>query len=165
MPTVQRGIQILSDAGIFAYLVPFLLAVALVYGLLEHFKVLSDQNVRSLISILVGILVLPLGGVIFPFLEGLTLGLMVIVATVLVLLMMAASTGIKGGEGKHLWEAHPEWTGVAVIMSARVVFISAGGPELLGLENVRLGGGLGLAFFLGIIALGVWWIAGGSGKS
>ncbi|QQG39309.1 MAG: hypothetical protein HYS81_02885 [Candidatus Aenigmatarchaeota archaeon] len=161
MALVERGVQALSDAGIFAYIIPFLLAIAIVYGILDHVSVPKDKSIRGMIALLAGFLALPLGGTLFPFLEGVVLGFMVIVATVLTLLIMAEATGIKQGGGKHIWESHPKWTGAVFIMIALVIFIAAGGPELIGLNNIRIGGGLGLAFFLVIIALGVWWIAGG----
>ncbi|MBI4017875.1 MAG: hypothetical protein HY366_02940 [Candidatus Aenigmarchaeota archaeon] len=160
MATIETGIKALTDAGIFAYLIPFLLAIAIVYGILEHVSVPKDKSVRSLIAILAGFLVLPLGKTLSPFLEGLSLGLMVIVATVLALLVMAESTGLTQAKKEHVWVSHPKLTGVVFIMIALIIFVSAGGPKLIGLENVRLGGGLGLAFFLVIMALGVWWIAG-----
>lgn len=165
MASITDIVQFLSDAGIFAYLVPFLLAISVVYGLLEHFQTPKDKTVRGLIAILSGFMVLPLGGVLFPFLEGLTLAMMVVVATVLALLVMAEATGIKaGGKKEHVWESHPKATGIIFILLTVVIFIGAGGPELIGLDRVRLGSGLGLAFFLVIIALGVWWIAGGNKK-
>lgn len=164
MADVVTGIQALRDAGVFAYVVPFLLAIAVVYGLLDHLNMPKDKSIRSLIAILFGFMVLPLGGALQPFLTSLVLGGMVIVATVLILLIMAETTGIKGGGGKHIWETHPQWTGIIFIMIAGLIFVAAGGLDLLGLPGVRLGGGLTLLFFLIIVALGVWWVAGAGEK-
>lgn len=161
---IERGVEILGDAGVFAFLVPFMLAIAVVYGLLEHWEVPKNEGTRSIIAILSGFLVLPLGNVLFPFLEGLALGFIVIVATVLALIIMAEATGIKQAGGEHIWEAHPNMTGIIFILIAIVIFLSAGGPRLIGLDQIRFSGSLGLAFFLVVIAAGVWWIAGETGE-
>lgn len=139
----------------FVYLFPWMLTLAIVYGILEHYKIPKSQSARAVISLVAAFLVLPLAPGLASFLTGMVKGLLVIAVGILTMLIFVE---IGVGKGENILEKHPVGFGIIMILIAIMVFVGAGGLELLDLE-VTIGNDLLAAlFFLGAMTLGVWWM-------
>jgi len=142
----------------FIYLFPWMLTLAIVYGILEHYKIPQSQSARAVISLVAAFLVLPLAPSLAGFLTGMVGGLLVIGVGILVTLIFVEMLGYKVGKGENIFEKHPIGFGIIMILIALMVFVGAGGLELL---NFKLNIGsdlLAILFFLGAMTLGVWWM-------
>lgn len=142
----------------FVYLFPWMLTLAIVYGILEHYKIPKSQSARAVISLVAAFLVLPLAPGLASFLTGMVKGLLVIAVGILTMLIFVEMLGYKVGTGENIFEKHPVGFGIIMILIAVMVFVGAGGLELLDLK-VTIGSDLLAAlFFLGAMTLGVWWM-------
>jgi hypothetical protein len=160
----------LEQAGFFAYVLPFLLTLAVTYGILEHYDMPRSKSARAVISLMLAFMVLPTAGLIAPFLYGVAKGLVVVAAGILMAVIFVEILGYKAGGKQNIFEAHPRSFGIILIFIAALVFIAAGGLGLLGINIPRLvmprisEDLLAMFFFLAVIALGIWWIAAKEGK-
>ncbi len=142
----------------FVYLFPWMLTLAIVYGILEHYKMPQSQSARAVISLVAAFLVLPLAPSLSGFLTGLVGGLLVVGVGILTALIFVELLGYKVGKGENIFEKHPVGFGIIMILIAIMVFVGAGGLELLNFQ-VELGNDvLAALFFLGAMTLGVWWM-------
>jgi hypothetical protein len=142
----------------FVYLFPWMLTLAIVYGILEHYKIPKSQSARAVISLVAAFLVLPLAPSLAAFLTDMVKSLLVIAVGILTMLIFVEMLGYKVGKGENIFEKHPVGFGIIMILIAIMVFVGAGGLELLDLE-VTIGSDLLAAlFFLGAMTLGVWWM-------
>ena len=152
------------SSNFFVYLFPWMLTLAIVYGILEHYKIPQSQSARGVISLVAAFLVLPLAPSLAAFLTGMVKGLLVVGVGILVALIFVELLGYKVGKGENIFEKYPVGFGIVMIIIAILVFVSAGGLKLLNF-NIAIGDDvLAALFFLGVMALGVWWMtAKGSG--
>lgn len=155
---LEEMIQNLENVGFFAYVLPWLLTLAIVYGILEHYDMPQSKSARGVISIVAAFLVLPIGGVIQPFLIGMMKNLVVVGTGILVAIIFVELLGYKAGGEENIFQKHPREFGIVLIIIAILVFIGAGGLNLLGFR-VRISENLvTLLFFLAVLVIGVWWI-------
>ena len=142
----------------FVYLFPWMLTLAIVYGILEHYKIPKSESARAVISLVAAFLVLPLAPSLAGFLTGMVKGLLVVGVGILIMIIFVELLGYKVGKGESIFEKHPVGFGIVMILIAVLVFVGAGGMELLDLQ-VTLGSDiLAVLFFLGAMTLGVWWM-------
>ena len=140
----------------FVYIFPWMLTLAIVYGILEHYKIPSSQSARGVISIVAAFLVLPVGPMIAPFLTNMVKSLIVIGVGILVALIFVELLGYKVGKGENIFEKYPVGFGVILIIIAILVFIGSGGMELLNI-NIQIDSNvLSALFFFAIMIFGVW---------
>ena len=66
---IGQALNELANAGVFAYLLPFLLMVAVVFGILSKIKLFEDKSINAIISIVVGFMALQLNYVSVFFSE------------------------------------------------------------------------------------------------
>jgi len=106
-----------ADAGVFAYVLPFLMIFAVVFGILSKSEILGDnKGVLATISLTVGLLALQFGYVrdffatIFPY-TGMGIA---------VLLIAFIFMGLIGKEGKLQWV----WFGIGAIIFLVVLMAS-----------------------------------------
>lgn len=154
----------LEEVGFFAYILPWLLTLSIVYGILEHYNLPQSKSARGVIAIVSAFLILPLGGVIQPFLTGLIKGLVVVGSGILVTIIFVELLGFKAGETENIFEKHPREFGIILIILSILVFIGAGGLELLGWRVRITGAFLSLLFFLAVMVIGTWWITSEEGE-
>ncbi len=142
----------------FVYLFPWMLTLAIVYGILEHYKMPKSQSTRAVISLVAAFMVLPLAPALAGFITGMVKGLLVVAVGILTALIFVELLGYKVGKGENIFDKHPVGFGIVMILIAILVFVGAGGMELLDV-NLRVGNDLLSAlFFLGAMTLGVWWM-------
>ena len=136
MVTIADVLNQWQSAGVYDYLLPFLLIFAVVFGILESTKILGKQKgVHVIVSITVGLLALQLGFVQIFFRElfpRLGVGLAVILA-----LLIMTGLFITTKEAKYwMWGI----AGVAVIVW---IIILVGSTQTLGWFGSSFGGYMG----------------------
>ena len=148
-----------ADIGVFAYLLPFLMIFALVYGILSKSKILGDnKGVNATIALALGLLALQFDYVsgfyasIFPY-AG--MGLAVLLLAVIFMGLISPETA---------W-ASKVWFGVGIVIFIVVLWSSMSdlfwlGGSALGFANAAPAL-LAIIIVLGIMALIIW--GGGKG--
>lgn len=149
-----------ADLGVFAYVLPFLMIFALVYGIITKTKILGDnKGVNATIALAVGLLALQFDYVsgfyasIFPY-AG--MGLAVLLVGLILMGLIAPEQGAK---------AQWIWFGLGLIIFLFVLFGALGDTIWLGGMGYSLAGA-GPALFAIILVLGILgWIVASGGKS
>lgn len=159
----------LERLGFFQFLLPFLLVLAIVYGVLrfalrEHL----DSSASALIAIVIAFFTMNYSGEVgFQFADFFTtyFGATSIVLTgllgIIIILGLAgikvtALFGIKEGEKipKHIWAFFLLLTFIGYL-----VFLGAGGAELVPIpQNVITDDFMAIIFFVFILAIAVWFL-------
>jgi len=149
-----------ADLGVFAYVLPFLMIFALVYGILLKTKILGDNTgVNATIALAFGLLALQFDYVsgfyasIFPY-AGMGLG---------ILLIAMILFGLMGSGDRPA--SNPIWLGIGVIIFLFVLFGSLGDTYWLGGAGYGIRESapalLAIIIILGLMALIIW----GGGRS
>lgn len=155
---IGQMVQNMEEFGFFVYILPWLLTLSITFGVLEHYDMPKSSSARGIIALVAAFVVLPVGGVIAPFLESLVKGFVVLAAGILVAIIFVEMLGFKAGDVDNIFEEHPRSFGVIMIILGILVFIGAGGFQLLNV-NVNVSSELiTLLFFLAVITIGVWFI-------
>lgn len=182
MAPVVQGIQFLERLG-FADIVLWLLSFALVYGLLSHIgkKGMPESNVaRAIIGIVAAFFVLlSVPAQLITILSSMSTGLVLLVVGILVFMVFielagvhvgkytgeieydekGKPKGIKGtGEPRKPFEKHPIAFAGLLIIFALLVFIAAGGLNLLGFNIILNSSTTTTLLILGVIVLAVYWL-------
>lgn len=142
----------------FVYLFPWMFTLAIVYGILEHYKMPQSQSARAVISLVAAFLVLPLAPTLSGFMTGMVGGLIVIAVGALVTIIFVELLGYKVGKKENIFEKHPIGFGIIMIIIAIMVFVGAGGLQLLNFQLDLSSDVLAALFFLAAMTLGVWWM-------
>jgi len=142
----------------FVYLFPWMFTLAVVYGILEHYKIPQSQSARAVISLVAAFLVLPLAPTLVPFITGMVKGLVVVAVGILTALIFVEMLGYKVGKKENIFEKHPIGFGIVMIIIAIIVFVGAGGLELLNFKIRLSNDAIAALFFLAAMTLGVWWM-------
>ncbi|RLJ03225.1 MAG: hypothetical protein DRP11_01365 [Candidatus Aenigmatarchaeota archaeon] len=163
------SLQSVMDAHFFTYLLPWLLTFAIVYGLLNQYGIPRGKQARAVISIVMAFLVMPVAAPVMAFLSTVGAGLIVLVAGILffIILLELTSTAYPAyaeREGKivgkmrsqKVTERHTKTFGGVVLILVLLIFIGAGGLDLIGFRGVSVN--WSTLFFLGVIAIAVWWL-------
>ncbi len=156
---IGQMIHNLEGIGFFAYVLPWLLTLAIVYGVLEHYEMPQSSSARGVIAIVAAFVVLPVGGLIEPFLREMVTGLIAIGMGIIVAIIFVELLGYKTAEVQNVFHAHPKVFGIILAVLAVLVFIGAGGMDLVGFDIRVEGEIVTLLAFLVIISLGVWFIS------
>ena len=159
MAGFETMVQNLQNVGFFSYLLPWLLTLAIIYGLLEHYELPRSKSARAVIAITFSFFVLPVGAVIEPFLQGLVKSFVILASGALIAVIFIEITGIKGSGGQSIFETYPREFAIVLLMIATLIFTGAGGFQLLGWRFSLGTGTVSLLFFLAVMVLGVWFIA------
>ena len=148
----------LFAADFFVYVFPWMLTLAIVYGILEQYRIPKSPSARAVISIVAAFLALPAGPMIAPFLTNIVKSMIVVGVGILVALIFVEMLGYKVGKKENIFEKYPVGFGIILIIIAVLVFIGSGGLNLLNI-NININGNtLSAIFFLIIMVLGVWWM-------
>lgn len=113
----------LEQLGFFAYLLPFLLIFAIVYGILSKVKIFGDnKSVDTVISFAVGLMALQFG-IVSNFFAGIFPRLGIGLSIILVILIL---TGLFRGGEESSWTNYV-LLGVGIIVAIVILIQSAGG--------------------------------------
>jgi len=171
----------LANLG-FPEILLWLLTFAVVYGVLSHAGdkgIPKPQASRAIIGIVAGFLVLFAAPMqLITVLTTMSANLILVVVGLLVLIVFLEVAGVKVGkrveikdkQGKGtgqyvdepvgMFEKYGRELGIALIIIAILIFIGAGGLELLGVEtfNLTQQGSMSIIFFVVIILAIIWMI-------
>lgn len=149
-----------ADFGVFAYVLPFLMVFALVYGILSKSNIIGEnKGVNATIALAFGLLALQFDYVsgfyasIFPY-AGMGL------AVLLIALILLGLVGVRGGMATN-WI----WLGLGVIIFLFILIGALGDTYWLGGIGYNLADSapalLAILIILGLMALIIW--GGGRG--
>ncbi|MFH1978604.1 MAG: hypothetical protein ABIJ92_04735 [Candidatus Aenigmatarchaeota archaeon] len=164
-------LQNLQNMGFFLYLFPFLLALAIIYGVLSFsLSAQLPNSARGLISIIFAFFVMLYSSFnvgIVTFFANLT-GIGLIVGSGI--LFVAILLGLIGFDIKKLTEGdgHSKWIWILAIIVIAILIFFAAGADQFGLVPSWATSSefMTLVFFVVIIALAMFWLgSGGGGKS
>jgi len=155
--TIGNMLSQWEQAGFFAYLLPFLLIFALVFGLLTSIKLFEDKKaINSIIALVVGLMSLQFGFVsqffseIFPRLGiGLAVLLVIMillgifmpkeswmnytmfgVGAIIVIVIIAKTAGAVGWTTGYWWQENwPTLVGVAFILAVIGIIVGSSKPR------------------------------------
>ncbi|MBI4020382.1 MAG: hypothetical protein HY367_03550 [Candidatus Aenigmarchaeota archaeon] len=158
----------LQNLGLFQFMLPFLLALAIVYGVLRIGVPQIEKTASSLIAIIIAFFIMNYSGQagiqIAQFFTQIFGGGLIVLTGLLIIIIFIGLAGFKmsdvfGGENKGA-----RWALVLLLaFIGFAIFLGAGGATLLPLP-VTIGGFGGgditaIVFFLIIIALAVWFLS------
>lgn len=151
----------LEKLGFFQFLFPFLLILAIVYGVL-NFSLgnVLPRSANGLISIIVAMFAMLFAASnpgIVEFLTGISGGITVIGSVFLFIVVLLALFGIKV-EDVFKGEKTKYVTLLAIIAIAIALFLGAGGTIVPGISvdsDVYT-----IVFFLIVLVIAVWWLSG-----
>jgi len=160
----------------FADILLWLLTFAILFGILSQVKTLP-KSANTIIAMVIGFLVLMAApAALISVIEAMSSGLLLVVLGLLVFIVFLEIAGVKlrrktGGKhpqtGADLYEEvkffqkHGLLTTVALLIIASLIFIGAGGLELIGLEAwpIPSVSPVGAFFFIVIIIAILWMLA------
>ncbi|MFP4633403.1 MAG: hypothetical protein ACLFM9_00295 [Candidatus Aenigmatarchaeota archaeon] len=168
---------IFGEIGVefFAYVLPWLLTFAIVYGILSHIGKdgLPESNpARAIIGIVLAFIIAPALSPFVPALMQYSAGFVILIAGFLVFIVLLEVFGIKAkkpivgdegptGESEELsiFEEYPKFFAFVIGVLALLVFFGSGASEAAGI-NIPSGVSQNypLLFFLGFMVLVVWWM-------
>ncbi|MEM5814855.1 MAG: hypothetical protein QXD77_03495, partial [Candidatus Aenigmatarchaeota archaeon] len=91
------------------------------------------------------------------FLQNLITATVMIAFGLLILVMFLEIAGVKAGEGKKLFEAHPKFLGGIIAVIVLFVFIGAGGLAVIGLPKIQMSDALiAILLFVGVVVAAVY---------
>lgn len=180
---VGSEIRAFAQSEFFIYVVPFLLTFAITYGLLSHGEIPKDPKVRSVISLLLGFAVLPLAPTLVGYLSPVSSSLLLVLTSILMFVVLLEIVGLRGSKeyegtrptgqkdkaGREIHEQvkatysvfsrHGTAFAFILIAVAALIFLNAGGLELIGARTPQFFLNAPLLFFLIIVFLVVYFVA------
>lgn len=172
-------IQTLVGSEFFVYLLPWLFVFAVVYGILSHTGnggIPKSNSARAVISLVSAFAILPVAPTIIGRLTQLSMGFVIVVSALLVFIILIELLGVKSmrmvqtrdpntgqpvvvPQAVSIFEAHGKTFAVLVIIIAGLLFAGSGGFDILGIRFISIDPTqFPLMFFLGVIALIIWWL-------
>jgi hypothetical protein len=155
----------LGNLGVFLYILPFLLALAVFYGILMFvFKDKMPKSAVGIISLVLAFFVMlytSYNTMIVAFFANLGGSTLVISSGILV---VAIFLGLMGFHIEGLTKGGmPKWVFIlGIIAVALLVFFGAGAGSLIPLPAGAMSTQFQVAiFFIVILALAMWWLGGG----
>lgn len=156
----------------------WMLSFAIIFGILTQTKVIKSRAANGLISIAISFLIL-LGApsTLLTFLSNISGSLILVVLAILVLLVFAEAFGLKGvhpvlhpqtkkpipgmseKSDESVLTTHPRFFAAALGIIAILLFVSAGGLDLLGIQipNITFNN-IGVIFIASVILAVMWMI-------
>ncbi len=163
----QQLLNNLQNMGFFLYLFPFLLSLAIFYGIFSTFlKDRMEKSAISLISIVLAFFVMLWAswnpGIVALFASLSGTGLLVASGVLFLLLIM----GMAGFDIKTLFEGKSKWPTVLILVFIFVlIFFGAGAGSFIPLPSWSSSSELWTAiFFIIIVGLAMWWMSGNSAE-
>lgn len=156
MAGIETMIIGLRESG-FPLILLWLLTLAIVYGILAHVKIPASQTARGVIALVSAFMVLLAAAAtpVTAFISNIVTSFIMIAFGLLIAVIFLEMVGVKIGE-KNIFAGHPKFFGAAILIIAIMVFIGAGGLNLLGWRFSVTDTSLGIIFFLGIMVAAMW---------
>lgn len=179
-----EGIQFLDRLG-FPDIVLWLLSFALVFGLLGQVKIPKSNVARAIIALVAAFFVLmSVPAQLIMVLSSMSTGLVVIILGLLVFIVFLEAAGVKLGKtvlgkakdqsGKEIdvisefhsrvFEKHSKEFAGLLIIFAILVFVAAGGLNLLGFNVILNSTTIMTLLVIGVIILAVYWLINEKGE-
>ena len=136
----------------------WLLTLAVIYGILSHLELPKSITARGVISIVSAFMVLlaAAGSQAANFISNLITSSVLVAFGLMIAMIFLEITGTKSG-GEHIFAKHPKFFGMALIILAILIFIGAGGLQLLNIPIFALSDPLiAIIFFLLIMVASIW---------
>jgi len=143
----------------------WLLTLAVVYGVLSHLELPKSITARGVISIVSSFMVLlaAAGTQAADFISTLTTSSVMVAFGLIIAMIFLEITGTKA-DGEHIFAKHPRFFGMALIILAILIFVGAGGLQLLNIPMFALTDPLmAIIFFLLIMVASIWILVKESG--
>ena len=163
----------------------WLLSFAIIFGILEQVQLPKSKGTRGIIAIVIAFFALfaSVGSGLIEILSSMSVGLLLIILVIIVFIVFMESAGVKSSkfkrvgkdesgktihtrtkEGGNILQEHPSAFALALVIIAILIFVAAGGMNLLGF-NISLGetSTMTLLFF-GVIILAVVWMIANPGE-
>ena len=157
---ITEIILALREAG-FALVLLWVLTLAIVYGLLQHANMPKSISARGVIAIASAFLVL-LAAAATPavmFLENLITASIIIAFGLLLTVIFLEIAGVKVGEAKaSIFAAHPKFFGTIILLIAVMIFIGAGGLQIIGFPRIVITEAIVTFVLLIAVMLGAVWV-------
>jgi len=147
----------LKEAG-FPLILLWLLTLSIVYGILSHVEIPKSISARGVISIVSAFLVLFAAAATpaVTFLENLITASVVIAFGLMMAVIFLEIIGAKK-EGEHIFAVHPRFFAAAIMVLLILIFIGAGGLELMNIPTITLTNPMiAILFFIVVIIAAVW---------
>lgn len=136
----------------------WLLTLAVVYGVLSHLELPKSISARGVISIVSAFMVLvaAAGTQAANFISTLTTSAILVAVGLMLTMIFLEITGTKVG-GESIFAKNPKFFGAALIILSILIFIGAGGLQLLNIPVFAISDPLiAIIFFLLIMVASVW---------
>lgn len=112
------------QAGVFDYVLPFLLMFAVVYGILSQAKIFGEnKGVHAIIALVIGLLALQVGLVQEFFREIFPRAGIALAVVIVMLILTALFVPLKDKDGKTNWPAYVLY-GIGIVAFLAVVYNS-----------------------------------------
>jgi hypothetical protein len=157
MDPITTLIVNLKESG-FPLILLWLLTLSIVYGILSHVEIPKSISARGVIAIVSSFMVLFAAAATpaVAFIENLITVSVVIAFGLMMAMIFLEITGTKK-EGEHIFAKHPTFFAAAILILLILIFIGAGGLELLNLPTITLTNPmLAILFFLVVMIMAVW---------
>ena len=147
---------LIIPADFYSYVLPFLFVLAISYFVLSMvIKEEKHTSARALLAIVLAFLVFPFGPQLGAFLSEMGLALAVLITIGLVAIVFLAALG----HDVKVFEKHSIYLVPIALVIAGLVFIAAGGLELLGLQSIVQTVDFSWMIMIGVIIIAVWILA------
>ncbi|RLJ04649.1 MAG: hypothetical protein DRP08_01245 [Candidatus Aenigmatarchaeota archaeon] len=149
----------LQQMAFFDFVLPWLLAFAIMFGVLTKSNIFKEKNVNGLISLVIAFFLTnytPYGTSLGAFFTTLSGSAILVLSGLLVVLLFAGLMGLKP---EDILGGNKTALGLFLLIIGIILFISAGGESVIG---VNLGGEtLSALFMVLIIAIAVMFVTKG----
>ncbi len=159
------GLENMMQNSFFVILLPWLLTFAIVYGILQHYKIPKSPSARAIISIVFAFFTIPVAEPLMTIIGNMGASLVIAITGILFLLILFEITGTRyvPEEPKSEEEIkqritqkyYKEFT-FGVIVLAILIFIGAGGLQLLGITIPSIN--YPLLFFFAVMVIVIIWM-------
>jgi len=162
------GLENIMQNSFFVILLPWLLTFAIVYGILQHYKIPKSPSARAIISIVFAFFTIPVAGPLMTIIGNMGAALVIAIAGILFLLILFEITGTRHFEGavtedgkiiggkKRITEKYYKAFAFAVVVLAILIFIGAGGLQLLGITIPSIN--YPVLFFFAVMVIVIIWM-------
>jgi O-antigen/teichoic acid export membrane protein len=150
---VITGLAFLSSLGL-AQVLLWVLAFAVIYGILISAGIFKGKAANTLISIVLALFVLmaaPLA--LISVIANMSTGLIALGIAILVLISFMEIAKVKDPVKGH-WHGHNTWVALALVVIAGLIFVGSGGLALIGIGMLpTIGTGTWLLIIIGAAVL------------
>lgn len=159
----------------------WLLSFAIVYGILDQLKLPNQKGARAIIALVIAFMVLfAAPNNLINIISTMSTGLLLLILAIIIFMIFIETAGVKRRavvakdnrgrnihsheEGKNIFEAYGRYFAIAFFIIAAMIFIGAGGLNLLGWGITLSESSIMSLGFLLIIVLAIMWLVANPDK-